>query len=93
MKKNYYVRYYQTDDKKMSFQDFLQRIASCGLRLISCTEHSFTRQEFMFREFTTIWEIDERRDYSGLNEEIMEALKINPKPKITINETTITDEQ
>lgn len=74
--KNYYVRYYQTYDEKQLFQSFLQAIASCGLYLHTVTPHVITGYDGSKAiEYTTIWEIDDDNDYSGLNGEIDDALK------------------
>jgi hypothetical protein len=74
MKKRYYVRYYQTCDPKQMFEQFLQAIASVGLRLHTVCQKEFEREGRKFIEYTTIWEIDERRNYVLIDEHINQAL-------------------
>jgi hypothetical protein len=84
MKKQYYVRYYQTDDNFQTLEQFLQSIASTGVRLHTITHKDFDRIEYnrdkslsekrTYTEYTTVWEIDERGDYELLGHRINQAM-------------------
>lgn len=75
MKKKYYVRYYQTNDKTQTLQQFLQAIASVGqLRLHSMFQREIERRDYSFFEYTTIWEIDFTVDYLLLEDKIDKVL-------------------
>jgi hypothetical protein len=84
MKKQYYIRYYQTDDNCQTFEQFLQSIASTGVRLHTVSQRDFDRIEYnrhlsisekrTYTEYTTIWEIDERADYVLLENKINQAI-------------------
>jgi len=74
MKKQYYVRYYQTNDNHQTFEQFLQAIASVGLRLHNSFQREIERREYSFFEYTTIWEIDAQADFELLEDRIDAAL-------------------
>jgi len=84
MKKQYYVRYYQTDDNFQTLEQFLQSIASTGVRLHTITHKEFKRDEYQratntyenktYIEYITIWEIDKRGDYEFLGSRINQAM-------------------
>ena len=75
MKKQYYVRYYLTNNGKQTFEQFLQAMASVGLRLHTVSTKDIKAREYPFSEFTTIWEIDECGDYDLLGHKINDALE------------------
>jgi hypothetical protein len=75
MKKQYYVRYYQTYTRKQSLEKFLQAIASCGLKLHNVLQREIKGYDGEKElEYTTIWEIDAVADYLLLDGEINRAL-------------------
>jgi len=75
-KYNYYVRYYQTNDSKQSFQQFLQAIASTGLRLKEVVFRQVPQYDQpSYFEYITIWEIHQTADFLLLENRIADALQ------------------
>lgn len=75
MKKKYYIRYYQTYDKKQTFQQFVDAIASCGVVLKFVLQKQIPGYDDRYFEYVTIWEIDRNADYLLLEDRIDNALK------------------
>jgi hypothetical protein len=74
-KYNYYVRYYQTNDPKQTLQQFLQAIASTGLRLKEIVFRQVPQfEQPSYFEYTTIWEIHQTADFLLLENRIADAL-------------------
>jgi len=71
MKYKYYIRYYQTNDEKQTFEQFCNAIASCAsLRLINVIANTY----HWGIEYVTIWEIHKTADFLLLEDSISRAL-------------------
>jgi len=62
---NYYIRYYQSNDPTQTFEQFLQAIASTGLRLKQIIPREVPPYylESGYFEYITIWEIHHTDDF------------------------------